>query len=58
MLAGENQVLVGPPEIQVRVAKRVDITRTTQSLTGGHTVCSILASVMHEQDREAQLTLQ
>ena len=35
MLAGEDQVLLGPPEIEVRVAKRVDITRATQSLTGG-----------------------
>ena len=36
MFAGEDQVLLGPPEIEVRVAKRVNIARATQPLTGGN----------------------
>ena len=43
MLAGEDQVLLGSPEIQVRVAEGMDITRPTQALTGGNTVRGVLA---------------
>jgi hypothetical protein len=42
MLAGEDQVPLGSPEIEVRVAKRVDIARATQSLTGRSTVRTVL----------------
>ena len=48
MLAREDLVLRGSPQLEVRVAKRVDITRATQSLTGGKTVCSVLARMVYE----------
>ena len=38
MLAGEYQVLLGSPEIEVRVAERMDIARATQPLAGGNTI--------------------
>ncbi len=48
-------MLIGPPQIEVRVAKRVDIARAARSLAGGNTVGSVLARVMHQQNREAKL---
>jgi hypothetical protein len=36
----------------------MDIAQAVQSLTGGNTVQSILARVIHQQNREAKLPLQ
>src|SRR5215472_8086213 len=58
MLAREDQVLLGSAEVEIRVAKRVDVARTPQSQAGGNAVPSILARVMHQHYREAELPLQ
>src|ERR1700677_131058 len=58
VLAREHQVLPTPPQIQVRIAEGVDITRATQSLAGGNSSPSVLPRVMHQQHRQVDPPLQ
>ena len=46
------------PQIEVRVAKGMDIARVAQPLTRGDSPRRVLARVMHQQDREVELPLQ
>jgi hypothetical protein len=58
VLAGEDQVFLRSPEIEVRVAEGMDITEAARSLTGGDSSRGVLARVMQQQDRDGELPLQ
>jgi hypothetical protein len=54
VFAGENETLAGPPKIEVRVAEGMNVTGTTEPLTGSESPGSILSGVMHQHDREVE----
>jgi hypothetical protein len=54
----EHQVFPGSAEIQVRVAEGVNVSGAAQSLTSGGYPRAILSRVMHQQDRQVELSLQ
>jgi hypothetical protein len=45
-------------EIKVRVVEGVDVTRTTEPLTGGNSLGGVLSRVRRRQDREIELPRQ
>ena len=58
MLTGQHQALVDAAQVEVRVAEGMQVARTAQPLTGGHSAGGVLARVMHQDHREVQLPLQ
>ena len=50
-------MVAGSPEIQIRVAKGVDVTGATQSLARSGSPRGVLSHVMHQQNRQAELLL-
>src|SRR5271168_309910 len=57
MLAREHQVLTTPPQIEVRIAEGMDVTRAAQSLASGSSPRGVLPRVMHQQNRQVELPL-
>ena len=58
MITQQHQPVPDAAQIQVRVSKRMQVTRTPQALPSGSTPRSVLPRVMHQDHREIKASLQ
>ena len=54
VFVGQYQAFLGASEVEVRVAKGIQVAGTSESLTGGDSPRGVFPRVMHQHDREVE----